>query len=478
MNFSLYNIKLVNFSHKVFLLVLFCFFNSCSDNAGNKITGLKISFPGRDVLKTLIEYNTDENRNTCVWYWVTGKEDKMQKSQTSENNKKHSIILNDLEPGQQYIFNITDASNQSVILSRDYSFRTIDYGKEQVDTFRVIRPPSSLLPAGFEEGYIMVYRREYPGIIYLLNAKGDVVWYYQIKDAGFKVVNYTNNKTLLALVGTKGYETGYGNAILELSLKGDTLLYLEKGTNDFTQTIHHEIFLNSKNDFVTLCNEERIIDLRSKGGSEKDTVRGDGILILDRQGRRIWKWTVFDALDPLQDEAIMQKKKDWMHANSVSIDKDGNYLVSFYNNGQVWKINAENGRVIWKFGKNGDFSMPAWTVFDQAHSVHINDKGWLILFDNGAGKKLSRSLAFRLDEENKKAQLVFNTWLPPQLYSERMGSTYIVSDSLLLQCASAKKTVMLTDFNGNILWELRCNRLASYRAEFIPNENLAPFITN
>ena len=165
-------------------------------------------------------------------------------------------------------------------------------------------------------------------------------------------------------------------AIPSLScLCGDTLLYLQKGQNDFKQTIHHEIFLNSKNQIVTLCNEERIYGLRSKGGLERDTVHGDGILVMDRQGRKVWKWTVFDAMDPLADENILKKKKDWMHANSVSFDKDGNYLISFYNNGQIWKIDAVSGKVMWKFGKQGDFKIPAWGGIDQAHSVHVNAQG-------------------------------------------------------------------------------------------------------
>ena len=273
-------------------------------------------------------------------------------------------------------------------------------------------------------------------------------------------------------MGTKEYETGYGNAILELSLTGDTLLYLKKGTADFQQTIHHEIIRNSKNEIVTICVEEKILDLRSKGGSEKDTVRGDGILVLDRQGHKKWKWTVFDALDPLKDENILKNKKDWMHANSVSLDKDGNYLISFYNNGQIWKVSAGTGRVIWKFGKGGDFEMPAWTIFDEAHAVHINQRGWLMLFDNGAKHHQSRSLAFKLNETGKKAQIMINVLIPPQLFTDRMGSCYLVSDTTLLQCISKYKTVALTNFRGNFLWELRSNRIISYRAEFISKEKL------
>jgi hypothetical protein len=50
----------------------------------------------------------------------------------------------------------------------------------------------------------------------------------------------------------KKLDRGYGNALLELSLAGDTLLYLKKGQNDFTQTIHHDAILNDENEIVTL----------------------------------------------------------------------------------------------------------------------------------------------------------------------------------------------------------------------------------
>ena len=189
----------------------------------------------------------------------------------------------------------------------------------------------------------------------LLNVKGEIVWSYHSPTTGFKVVRFTKNHSLICITGTKENDPGYGNAILELSLKGDTLLYLKKGQKDFQQTIHHEILLNSKNQVVTLSREERIINLISKGGLAKDTVVGDGILVLDRQGRQVWKWTVFDKLDPLLDDKIIANKKDWMHANSIAFDKDGNYLISFYNNGQIWNVNATTGNVNWKFGRNGDF---------------------------------------------------------------------------------------------------------------------------
>jgi hypothetical protein len=110
--------------------------------------------------------------------------------------------------------------------------------------------------------------------------------------------------------------------------------------------------------------------------------------------------------------------------------------------------------------------------------VHINDRGWLQFFDNGTNNRLSRSLAVILDENTKKTQLVLDNWLPPQLFTDRMGSSYLVGDTTLLICSSKHKTVALTNFNGNFLWQLKSNRIVSYRAKFINKKELAPFTVN
>jgi hypothetical protein len=91
---------------------------------------------------------------------------------------------------------------------------------------------------------------------------------------------------------------------------------------------------------------------------------------------------------------------------------------------------------------------------------------------------LSRSLAFILDETAKKAELVVDTWLPPTLFSDRMGSSYLIGDTTLLQCASKQKTVVLTNFQGGILWQLNSSRIMSYRAQFISKEKLTPSLIN
>ncbi|PWT77748.1 MAG: hypothetical protein C5B59_03180 [Bacteroidetes bacterium] len=330
------------------------------------------------------------------------------------------------------------------------------------------------LPLIFKKGYTLIYSREVPGIIEIVNVKGKIIWSHQSKEAGFKVVRFTTQGTLLCLVGAKENDPGYGNTILELSLRGDTLMILKKGQRGFKEVIHHDILLNNKNEIVALTSEDRIYDLSGIGGTVKDTVRGDGIIVMNRRGQQLWKWTIFDVLNPLQDKNIIKNKKDWVHTNSISFDSDDNYLVSFYNLGQVWKINAKSGQVMWKFGKGGDFQLPFLSIFQQSHAAHINQKHWLMVFDNGADIKRSRTLAFQLNPVSKKATLMLETWLPPSLYSERMGSSYLINDTTLLTCSANKKTVVLTNIKGNFLWELHSSKIASYRAEFISGDRLTP----
>lgn len=447
----------------------------CANNGGNDITDITLTSQGQNAIKVKVAIQCTDTVDAAVEYWLKGHDQQRTTTPLSKHQLHHQLILTNLLPVQPYEYRILTGHGKDLYGSKVYSFTTTDFPVWMKDMFSVICPDSAVLPENFRKGYVMVSRRDDPGVLFLLNTKGHIVWYHQVSGTGFKVARFTDNNTFLALLGGSNYETSYGDEILELSLTGDTLLDLKKGQQDFKQTIHHEILLNPKNELVTLCVEERVLDLSSKGGSTKDTVKGDGILVLDRQGKQVWKWTVFDAINPLDDKNILKDKQDWMHANCVTFDKDGNYLISFYNNGQIWKIDARSGRHLWTFGKDGDFDMPATALFDQAHAVHINEHGDLMFFDNGVSKKTSRTLAFKIAENEKKAQLVIDNKLPPENYNERMGSSYLVGDSTLLQCATKRNTVILTNLQGRFLWLLKTG-MSSYRASFIPAERLAPYI--
>ena len=447
----------------------------CSGDCSNKISEIHISSHGNNALKVKIDVHTTAMLNVAIKYWPESDKKCMYSTQVSPADKIHKIILTNLKPVQKYGFRIVVSNDKCVSESKDYSFTTLDYPLWIQDIFKIICPDTTVVPENFRRGYTMVFRRETPGILFFINYLGQIVWYHQVNGTGFKTAHFTKDATIIALLGSEEYQTSYGNEILELSLTGDTIFNLKKGQGDFNQTIHHEVLLNDHNQVVTICSEERIVDLRERGGKEADTVKSDGILVMDKRGKQIWKWTVFDYINPLDDKDIARNKSDWMHANCLNYDTDGNYLLSFYNNGQIWKIDAVTGKVIWKFGKGGDFKMPANGVFDNSHSVHINKDNQLMLFDNGTSKLLSRTLVFNLDEKSRNASLKLNIPLPREMYSERMGSAYNVTDSAVLVSSSKKNSVVLTTLEGRYLWLLRTGFMP-YRAEFIPAELLMPYI--
>ncbi|MHA4739710.1 aryl-sulfate sulfotransferase [Dyadobacter sp. MSC1_007] len=444
---------------------------------GSGIETISLSAPGRNTLKVKIDVKTTHPNSLRISYWA--KNDSLHKYITPNSpvGTEHPLVLTNLRPSSQYLYQIISTDGGVETRSKVYDFKTSGYPVWIQDFFRVIAPDTAAVPQSFKKGFVLFSRRETPGIIFMLDHKGNIRWYHQVNGTGFKTTHFTRNKTILSILGTEEYPTSYGNEILEVSMTGDTLLHLKKGEADFKETIHHEIILNDRDQIVTLNVQTKIMDLSSVGGSKQDTIKSDGIIVLDRKGKKVWSWSVFDVLDPLQDPKILQEKKDWMHANSVSFDNDGNYLMSFYNNGQIWKIDSKTGKVIWKFGRKGDFAMPSAGVFDQGHAVHRNSEGNLMLFDNGTSRETTRTLVFSLDEANKKSELKNHIVLPKKLYTARMGSAYMVGTDAVLHCSSKTNSIVLTNMEGRFLWMLK-SMIMPYRAEFIPHEKVAPYLVN
>ncbi|RFM27460.1 aryl-sulfate sulfotransferase [Deminuibacter soli] len=447
----------------------------CGNDCAHLVTGIRIDEAGNNALKVQVKVTTSAAADVHIEYRLQNSTGDWFATPVSKQGTAHKLVLTNLQFRQPYVFRIVTAKDGCSAVSKEYTFTSPGAPLWLKDMYSVVCPDTSVLPAAFKNGYMLLYKRDAPGILSIIDYNGDLHWYHQVNGTGFKTATFTQNNTILAILGTAAYQTSYGNEILELSLAGDTVFHLKKGEAGLQQTIHHEILLNNHNQVVTICADERILDLSARGGSKADTVKSDGIIVLDKKGNAVWKWSVFDALNPLDDASIVKDRNDWMHANSLCLDTDGNYLLSFYNNGQIWKIDAHTGKVIWKFGKGGEFAMPEGSVFDNSHAIHLNSHGALMLFDNGTSKQRSRTLAFTLDAQNKKATLAMQVLLPPDMYSERMGSAYLVNDTAVLQCCSKRNVAALTNLQGRFLWALKAGG-SPYRVNFLHPEQVRPYI--
>lgn len=441
--------------------------SGCRPGCGAELVSVDEKSPAGNVLMQKIDVTCKEKADLFIRYWEKGNKTKVFSTSVSSGKKEHVFSLLYLRPARAYEYEVVakDGNCESNI-SDVRSFRT----KEMPMTIQEMVMPGEIqntLPEKFAKGFSLIARRDLPGQVYILDALANIVWYHTISNAGFKVAHYTKESTILSIVAPLSYPTSYGDEILEISLAGDTIFHLKKGEKGFDKTIHHEVFYNDAHQLVTLTLEKKVFDLSRIGGAKADTVTGDGILILDTKGNKIWSWSVFDVMDPAADPDILKNKTDWLHANGLSVDTDGNYLLSFYQSGQVWKINAKSGKLMWKIGRGGDFTfLKEETMFYESHAVHRTANGELMLFENGTNKKRSRVLAYTLDEPGRKANVALSIELPLNLYSERMGSAYWVDDASLLVCSSQAHAVSLLDKTGKNLWNV-ITGFVPYRAEFI-----------
>ena len=353
-------------------------------------------------------------------------------------------------------------------------------------------------------GLAMLCYGRVPGYIAMVDGMGQIRWYWQIGDIGVRAATFTPQGTILAMLrppkidaiddtpksqveilnelhvpmrrGSLGFAGG--TAIAEIDLNGKMLwrLDLDKLENPEFRIIHHDVLKDKRGNIHTLYRPKKIIDMAEIGGAGIDTLGGDGILVIDSTGREIHKWNVWDVWDIKKDPYIKRFAYDRFHMNSLIFDKDSNYLISVAVEDQIWKINSKTGKIIWKFGKNGDFKMDTTSWFSFQHSINLNSRGELMVFDNSLFRKESRGLSFVLDTITMTATTKINAPLPKSKYTSRMGSAYLLPNGNLLQTSAKTGTVMVTSTKGEILWELHSS-FVPYRAEFVPEEFLKKYFT-
>ncbi len=448
----------------------------CGVPSGNLVEEINIGLHHHNELQIQVDAKTATPSEAYVRYWPDSLGSRFAMESThSGKTIAHTWVLFNILPATRYSYQVITIREGLAATGKTYSFTSNELPMWLKEQFKSNCDSLPLLPAVFRQGLMLVNKRETPGLVYLVDYLGRIRWYHMVDGTGFKVAHYTADKTILSILGKNDEPTSYGSEILEINLKGDTVLHLKKGMGDFHQTIHHEILRNDKGQIVTLFVDQHILDLRSIGGGAADTVSGDGILILDSTGKKVWQWSVFDAVDPMKDPNLLKTKKDWMHANSLNYDKDGSYLLSFYNNGQIWKLDAGTGKILWKFGKNGTFQMPAECSFSQAHAVHINSEGNLMFFDNGVEHRLSEVYALRLDQARQTSTMDLHIRLPKDIYNDRMGSAYLVTDSTVLVCSSKRHITTLVNRKGVLLWTMD-TAIPPYRVEFLRKEQVEPWL--
>ena len=194
----------------------------------------------------------------------------------------------------------------------------------------------------------------------------------------------------------------------------------------------HELLLTTTSTGQTIAHyfayDYRHFDLSATGGPADTAIAGHR-LIRQAHGASpefVWNsWDHFGRIDTVEPGSDGTQAMD--HPNSLDIDADGHYVVSWRNLGEITKIHSQTGVKLWRFGgRNNQFTIIGDPLngFSGQHYARMLPNGNLLLFDNGYRHepRESRAVEYRLDVAARTATFVWQYRDQPAIFTPYVGS--------------------------------------------------------
>ncbi|MFW6158211.1 MAG: aryl-sulfate sulfotransferase, partial [Planctomycetota bacterium] len=249
----------------------------------------------------------------------------------------------------------------------------------------------------------------------VLDPHGEIVWSYRRQDPQVRWGQTGNVADLRGDIDVRTTEEGVligGTNIVEGTARVHAALVSWRGDVLWECPVvnHHHIHRTPDGTYLFLIRDPRDFD-----GTE---LVGDQVVEWDPAGNAMaWTWRLFDHHEPESD------RRDYSHANTIEPDpRDDSLIVSCRNMNQLVKVDRSTGRIVWRLGVDGDFTMDPADCFYHQHSPELQPNGNILLFDNGTGRpeehggEFSRALELRVDEANREAEAVWSYRHEPDLF--------------------------------------------------------------
>ena len=153
--------------------------------------------------------------------------------------------------------------------------------------------------------------------------------------------------------------------------------------------VHHECRPLPDGNIGLVTYIHQTVDLSSKGGLQTDTVTGDGFVIMNTQGEIVKKWSCFDHLIRLITHNITTKKvkEDWIHANSIDQDSEGNYYMTTNRDSELWKSMVKQANWCIAWAKNGTIKPTENLLSHGIHCAVVQAPNEVLVIDNAREKQ-------------------------------------------------------------------------------------------
>jgi hypothetical protein len=271
----------------------------------------------------------------------------------------------------------------------------------------------------------------------IIGPNGGLIWFDPVptNDAAtdFRVQTYHGQPVLTWWQGNESAGVGVGqDMIVNRSYQ---LVKAISAGNGLSADLH-EFQLTPRGTALVTAEYPVYWNASSVGAAANEIVLDSVVQEIDiPTGLVLFQWDSLDHV-PLTASWTKPPKKqygagtpyDYFHVNSITLDTDGNLLISGRNTWSVYKVNHDTGAIIWTLGgKESSFEMGPGASFAFQHDVEVRAPGDQVLtvFDDGAGPPYvhsqSRVLELRLNLKLKTATVVRQLVHTPPLLSSFEG---------------------------------------------------------
>lgn len=343
----------------------------------------------------------------------------------------------------------------------EYSYRFIIDGQEEPKTytFKTIDKPGNLYNFQIKEiniqdwvdGYILQTNAS-EGYVTLCDYDGKIVWYDKY------AVN-SNFAWYDPATGMMAFFSNKEKLILSVDLAGN-VLFRGNSSKDFIPDLHHDLRMLDNMNMIALSRVPK-----NYGGID---YYGEAITEFDPTGKVVFYWDTFENFNPIVTPEIPYEpsKQDYLHANSIEKDSNGDYYMTLNWLTEIIKIDGKTGKLVYRFGANGDVAITGETpevyhskqspseFLTEGSGVHTAialEPDRILCLANGKDDSISKAAVVKIDPVKKQAHYEMLVDFEKRFNTPDRSNVSILPGERLLLGSAPLDIVVIANYKGETI---------------------------